>query len=105
VLDSELRVLVWNQRSEDLWGVRAEEVQGQHLLNLDIGLPVGQLLPELRAALGGADGRRSVSLEAINRRGRRIRVLVTCTPLVGADHDIRGVIAVTEEQQLEEAGA
>ena len=30
VLDADLRVLVWNHGSEDLWGVRQEEVQGQH---------------------------------------------------------------------------
>ena len=46
VLDADLRVLVWNHGSEDLWGVRQEEVQGQHFLNLDIGLPIDQLMPD-----------------------------------------------------------
>src|SRR5262249_25137339 len=43
VLDPELRVTVWNNQAEDLWGLRKEEVEGKHFLNLDIGLPVGEL--------------------------------------------------------------
>ena len=30
-------------RAEELWGLRADEVVGQHFLSLDIGLPVEQL--------------------------------------------------------------
>src|SRR5215831_9465013 len=43
VVDPKLQVLAWNHRAEDLWGLRAAEVQGRHLMNLDIGLPVEQL--------------------------------------------------------------
>src|SRR5262249_11061514 len=43
VIDPKLQVLAWNHRAEDLWGLRASEVQGRHLMNLDIGLPVEQL--------------------------------------------------------------
>ena len=48
-------------RLEDLWGVRQEEVQGQHFLNLDIGLPVDQVRPALRAAMSGENGTQSTS--------------------------------------------
>jgi two-component system CheB/CheR fusion protein len=96
VLDEELRVLVWNQRAEDLWGVRPEEVQGQHFLNLDIGLPVDELVPALRAVLNGDDRRQAVVVDAINRRGKRIRCRVTSTPLLGTEREIRGVIMITE---------
>src|SRR3712207_100132 len=48
VIDPALRVLAWNAAAEDLWGIRQDEVRGQHLLNLDIGLPVSQLHPLLR---------------------------------------------------------
>ena len=44
------RVEVWNDRAEDLWGVRADEVRGQHLLDLDIGLPVESCAEPIRTA-------------------------------------------------------
>jgi two-component system CheB/CheR fusion protein len=96
VLDQDLVVLVWNHGSEDLWGVREEEVQGQHFLNLDIGLPVGQVRPALRQAMSGENGSRTTMVDATNRRGRPVRCRVTCSPLVGDDKAVRGVIVVVE---------
>jgi two-component system CheB/CheR fusion protein len=98
VLDPDLRVLVWNHGSEDLWGARQEEVQGQHFLNLDIGLPVDQVRPALRQAMSSEDGARSTMVDATNRRGRPVRCRVTCSPLVGNDKSVRGVIVVMEPQ-------
>jgi two-component system CheB/CheR fusion protein len=91
VVDRELKVLGWNRHAEDLWGLRSDEVSGQHLLNLDIGLPVDQLRPVLRSCLTG-DGHPAVQLKAINRRGKGLTVQVTCSPLLGATEEIRGVI-------------
>jgi two-component system, chemotaxis family, CheB/CheR fusion protein len=98
VLDPDLKVLVWNRGSEDLWGVRQEEVQGQHFLNLDIGLPLDKVRPALRASMSGDDGSQTVLVEATNRRGKRINVRVSCSPLVGDHQDIHGVILVVEER-------
>jgi two-component system, chemotaxis family, CheB/CheR fusion protein len=98
VLDPDLRVLVWNHGSEDLWGVRQDEVQGQHFLNLDIGLPVDQLGPALRQAMSAGNGGRTTTVDATNRRGRPLRCRVTCSPLVGNDTTVRGVIVVVEPQ-------
>jgi two-component system, chemotaxis family, CheB/CheR fusion protein len=98
VLDPDLRVLVWNHGSEDLWGVRQDEVQGRQFLNLDIGLPVDRIRPALRQAMAGENGARSTVVDATNRRGRPVRCRVTCTPLVGNDKSIRGVIVVVEPQ-------
>jgi two-component system CheB/CheR fusion protein len=97
VLDAELRVLVWNHRSEDLWGVRPEEVQGQHFLNLDIGLPVDQVRPALRSTLAGEEASVSTVVQATNRRGTRIQVRVTTSPLLGDDRSIRGVIVLVDD--------
>jgi two-component system, chemotaxis family, CheB/CheR fusion protein len=94
VLDPDLRVLVWNHGSEELWGVRQEEVQGQHFLNLDIGLPVDQLRPTLRAAMSTDNGTRTTMIQATNRRGRTVTCRVTCTPLLDNDKTLRGVIVV-----------
>ena len=64
MLDENYNVLMWNHRAEDLWGLRADEVRGKSFLGLDIGLPVGELRPLVRACLSGerdtgeADARR-----------------------------------------------
>jgi two-component system CheB/CheR fusion protein len=81
VLNTEMTIRTWNRRAEDLWGLRAEEVEGSHFLNLDIGLPVDQLRSPIRAALGGnADGSEH-HVPAVNRRGRSIDCTVQITPL------------------------
>jgi two-component system, chemotaxis family, CheB/CheR fusion protein len=98
VLDPDLRVLVWNHGSEDLWGVRQEEVQGQHFLNLDIGLPIDQVRPALRAAMSGDNGTRSTVIQATNRRGKTVTCRVTCTPLLDSDKTLRGVIVVMVDE-------
>src|SRR6266540_2308798 len=99
VLDDDMRILVWNQRAEDLWGIRQDEVQGKHFFNLDIGLPLDQILPAVRAVLSGAGepSPRGLSLAATNRRGRHITCQVTCSPLVGTDEHVRGAIVMMEQ--------
>jgi two-component system CheB/CheR fusion protein len=104
VLDPDLRVLVWNRGSEELWGVRQEEVQGHKFLNLDIGLPLDQLRPELRRAMSGQDGVAPTLVQATNRRGKTVGCRVTCSPLVGSDKSVRGVIVVVVEEPGPVAG-
>jgi two-component system, chemotaxis family, CheB/CheR fusion protein len=102
VVDHDLTVLMWNRRSEDLWGLRAEEVHGQHLLNLDIGLPVDELKDPIRAALGGDSPTGPVELSAINRRGRPVEVRATCSLLATAQ-GVDGVVVMLDV--LEKDGA
>ena len=98
VLDTELRVEVWNEKAVDLWGVRADEVRGMHFMMLDIGLPVQMLTKAIRACLLGESERETLTIEAINRRGKPITCEVTCTPMWRASGDeVRGVILVMEE--------
>jgi two-component system, chemotaxis family, CheB/CheR fusion protein len=104
VVDRELRVLVWNERAEDLWGLRRDEVEGKHFLNLDIGLPVEQLRQPLRAALGRSDGRRETVLDAINRRGKTIQCRIDCMPLVSPRSEVRGVIMMMDAEHNGPAG-
>jgi two-component system CheB/CheR fusion protein len=96
VVDRELRLLGWNRQSEELWGLRADEVEGKHLLNLDIGLPVQQLRQPLRACLAGESEPWVGTLDAVNRRGKAIRCQIHCSPLIGAHEDIRGAILLAE---------
>jgi two-component system, chemotaxis family, CheB/CheR fusion protein len=72
-------------------------VHGQHLMNLDIGLPLEQVMPLLRSTI--TDGSVGEALvDATNRRGRAIRCRVRTSPLEPAGADARGVIVVMDER-------
>ena len=105
VIDQELRVQVWNQRMEELWGVRSDEALTQFLFNLDIGLPVEDLRPTLRQVLGEDGSDQPVQLvRAINRRGRSIDVQVTISPLHrGHDSATAGAIILMDSRAVENA--
>jgi two-component system, chemotaxis family, CheB/CheR fusion protein len=96
VLDRELRVKTWNERMEDLWGERADEMEGKHFLNLDIGLPIDRLTPGLRHVLSNG-GSFDETLECTNRRGKTITCRVTVTQL--ESEEMKGLIIWIEEQQ------
>jgi two-component system CheB/CheR fusion protein len=104
VINREMTIQVWNDKAEDLWGLRAAEVQGQHFLNLDIGLPVEQLRQPIRSCLMGENKYLELTLQATNRRGRANEYKVTCTPLVGAETEIRGVIMLMEQMGRNKSG-
>ena len=97
VVNQNLDVLMWNRRAEDLWGLRADEVQGRGLLNLDIGLPVAELRNIIRPCLSGDADYQEVVLDAVNRRGKSIKCRVTCTPLLAPGNKRQGVIISMEE--------
>jgi two-component system CheB/CheR fusion protein len=97
VVNRNLDVLMWNHRAEDMWGLRADEVQGKGLLNLDVGLPVAELRTMIRPCLAGESDFQEVTLDAVNRRGKKIRCHVTCTPLVAGSKKRDGVILMMEE--------
>jgi two-component system CheB/CheR fusion protein len=98
VVDADLRIHKWNSRAEDMWGLRSDEVMQKNFLNLDIGLPVEQLKGAIRACLAGETDYLDLTVDATNRRGKAVRVKVTCTPLLAARGDaVRGVILVLEE--------
>lgn len=95
VVDHRLEILIWNQRAEDLWGLRADEAQGQSLLSLDIGLPVGKL-PLLEVMDGKVEGMEQI-VDATSRRGKAIRCHITCSPFFGPNKERLGVVIVMEE--------
>src|SRR3954465_1258515 len=95
VLDTNQVVRVWNGQAGQLWGLRPDEVVGQHLFGLDIGLPVDELRTSLRDALAGGLPD-PVVLEAINRRGRNIQCKVRAVPLAADGHGVRGAILLME---------
>jgi two-component system CheB/CheR fusion protein len=97
VLDRQQQIQLWNGQAYELWGLTADEAEGQNLLALDVGLPVEKLKAQVRAALTGASQREELALEAINRRGKEFRCLVTLLPW-GSDGDglPAGVIMMME---------
>jgi two-component system CheB/CheR fusion protein len=98
VIDPEMKVLVWNPRAEDLWGLRSSEVEGAHFFNLEIGLPIDQLRPVIRATISDNAPMESVTVDARNRRGKEIRCRVSCTQLRAPEEAFaRGVILQMEE--------
>jgi two-component system CheB/CheR fusion protein len=97
VLNRDLRIQAWNRRAEELWGLRREEAIGEHFLNLDIGLPTEKLRPMIRQALADGGTRGAVELEAVNRRGRQIRVRIECTALANGERAVSGVVLVMED--------
>ena len=105
MIDRDQRIQVWNQRAEDLWGLRQDEAVDHHLLSLDIGLPTEQLVPALRAALNGGD-RQDVQVEAVNRRGRSIVCHTTVMPLLSGDSDaqVRGAIVLMNDTPMSRDG-
>jgi two-component system CheB/CheR fusion protein len=96
VLDGQLQVELWNDVAADLWGLRADEVNGRHFFGLDIGLPVDQLKQPIAALMRHNDQRVDAQIDAINRRGRQIRLHVQCVS-IGAGGQDKGVIILMQE--------
>jgi two-component system CheB/CheR fusion protein len=96
VLDEQLQVELWNEVAADLWGLRADEVRGRQFFGLDIGLPVEQLKQPIAGMMRHGDQRFEAEIDAMNRRGRQIRVRVQCASIGPADHG-RGIILLMQE--------
>jgi two-component system, chemotaxis family, CheB/CheR fusion protein len=99
VLDRDMRILSWNGRAEDLWGLRQEEAVGQHLFSLDIGLPVDELRPLIRTVSddGSSPDAAEITLGAINRRGKDITIRISGSRLKDTGDGGIGVILVMEQ--------
>jgi two-component system CheB/CheR fusion protein len=92
VINRDSSVLVWNDSASELWGLRDDETRSRNIFGLDIGLPIERLSQPIRDCLGGSQGQVVLLLDAINRRGRPVRCVVTITPLRARDEVVLGVI-------------
>jgi two-component system CheB/CheR fusion protein len=110
VIDSSFNISIWNYMVEDLWGLRTDEVIGQSLFSLDIGLPVEQLRSPIRDSLSGKKQFQEMILDATNRRGRQIKCYLAITPLFGIEiqgavlmmADVERVHSMISSQEMEE---
>lgn len=101
-------VQAWNRQAEELWGLRSDEVAGQHFLNLDIGFPVDSLRPAIRSCLTGRSEREALTRPAVKRRGPQVECSVSVSCL-GTDQGPAGVlilmdIVAASEKAQESAG-
>jgi two-component system, chemotaxis family, CheB/CheR fusion protein len=100
VLDKEMQVLAWNEKSQDLWGTRPEEAAGAHFMNLDLGFPVEQLKSPVRAVLTKSSAVEEKTIDATNRRGKAFKCRIRCSPLMGTDGEVSGVVLLMSEQPV-----
>lgn len=96
-VDNDFSIRIWNKRSEDLWGLREDEVKTTSLLSLDIGLPVEKLAGPLLDVMNGKTEHLKLPMAATNRRGQPIQCLLTCTPLTENGRERQGVVLLIEE--------
>ena len=104
MLDEQLQVELWNDVAADMWGLRADEVHGRHFFGLDIGLPVEQLKQPIATMTRHGEQRFEAEIEAMNRRGRQIRVRVQCVSIGPGDHG-KGIIILMQEMGRNEPPA
>jgi two-component system, chemotaxis family, CheB/CheR fusion protein len=103
VLTEDLQVRVWSPGAEDLWGLRPEEAESRDILALDIGLPRAEIAPWLRGVLAGAgeSSTSSLSLSALNRRGKTVDLRVAASPMRSEEGSISGLILVIDQSGAE----
>jgi two-component system CheB/CheR fusion protein len=100
VVDRDNDIQLWNANSEDLWGLRPAEVEGENILSLDIGLPVAALREPLEDAMSAGATRTELTLDAVNRRGRKFSCEVQVMPLFSAGRGPFGGVVLMREVAL-----
>ena len=100
VVDQDLRIVAWSRAAADTWGLRADEVRGEHLLNLDIGIPADQLRDPVRAVLAG-ESQDDVVVRGHNRRGQAVECAISFDPLIGPREVVQGVILVMVVERVD----
>ncbi|HEY9287059.1 MAG TPA: CheR family methyltransferase [Candidatus Dormibacteraeota bacterium] len=103
VLDAQLRILLWNRRVEDMWGVRADEAVGQPFLGLDIGLPMAEVSKPIKEILAQPDGQRELRVPATNRRGKHFVCRLQASPMTGGAAKQQGIIVLMEAVEEKQA--
>ena len=97
VVDRQLRIQVWNDQAEELWGLRPGEVLGEPLMGLDIAFPVERLAAPVRACIqDDAEPPAPFELETTNRRGNAVHVVVRCIRLHAHGDERGGAVIMME---------
>jgi two-component system CheB/CheR fusion protein len=94
VISADLRVQAWSEWAQEQWGIRADEAIGMSLADLDVGLPLTEVENLVKAVLAG-DGAVESEVDAVNRRGRHVRVRIRATALQ-AGTALDGVVLIMD---------
>jgi len=97
VIDTDMHVRVWNRKSEDLWGLRSEEVLTKNFLNLDIGFPVEAVREPIRNCLSAKTNFEEIVVGATDRRGRQIHCRASCSPLLTSSGKTNGAVIIIDD--------
>jgi two-component system CheB/CheR fusion protein len=92
VIDRSHKIQVWNAESQDMWGLRADEVEGNNFLELDIGLPLGEIEGAIAQAFDGSANSVEKHVQAVNRRGQQFDCVVRVLPLRTRANDVYGAM-------------
>ena len=87
----------WNRWNENAWGLRSEEVVGENLLALDIGLPMASLRGQIQAVISGEETQAELRVDGVDRRGRAISCKARIFPLVYEDRQPQGAVVILED--------
>jgi len=98
VLDRALSVRLWSRAAEEFWGLREHETVGRAFFDLEIGLPVDDLRASIRLCIEGAVEER-ITLDAVDRRGRKFECFITVSALKDLEGDLSGAVLVMEVPQ------
>ncbi|WP_327139541.1 CheR family methyltransferase [Nocardia sp. NBC_01327] len=83
VLSADMKVRSWNRGASELWGLRADEVLGEHFFALSFGLPTAELHEIIRDCIARGKRAGPLGVPSVNRIGRSIECAVTCSPFAG----------------------
>ncbi|MFM7439604.1 MAG: PAS domain S-box protein, partial [Snowella sp.] len=97
VIDRELKILAWSAKSEEMWGLRTEEVQDECLFNLDFGLPLEQIREPINRCLNEDQTQQDFVISAVNRRGKTFDCRLSIDALWNINKEKFGVIIIMQE--------
>lgn len=104
VVDKDLNVILWNQRAEEMWGLRADEVRGKSFFAMDIGLPVDALRAPIREMMEERAQAKTLVLDAVNRRGKRLKCHIALTTFHNASPQEAGVALLMDDGTAQARG-
>jgi two-component system CheB/CheR fusion protein len=99
VIDRDLKILAWSAKSEEMWGLRADEVQEELLFNLDFGLPLEQIREPINNCLNHDQTQQDFVISAVNRRGKAFDCHLSIDALWNINKEKFGVILIMKEAE------
>jgi two-component system CheB/CheR fusion protein len=97
VIDRESNVLAWSAKSEEMWGLRADEVQDKSLFSLDFGLPLDQIREAIDNCINNDENQQDFVISAVNRRGKNFDCRLSIDALWNINQEKFGVIIIMRE--------